>query len=87
MKGMLSTGTLLEIVRGSFGKVRDRGQRVRSISLQDTLMSGFAVFCLKYSSLLQFDKGRLEEQTRHNLRGIYGTHETPCDTQMREPLP
>jgi hypothetical protein len=44
-------------------------------------MSAFAMFSLKDSSLLQFDKRRNNEA--HNLKTIYGIQEIPCDTQMR----
>jgi hypothetical protein len=50
-------------------------------------MSGMALFGLKYSSLLQFDKARMEDETiRHNLRTLYGIERAPCDTYFRERL-
>lgn len=53
-------------------------------SLVDTLMSGAAVFGLKFPSLLKFDENRQEAHIRHNLQTLYGVAETaPCDTQMR----
>lgn len=57
------------------------------ITTSDCLMSGFAVFSLKYPSLLQFDHERQYEPTvRHNLTHLYGIERAPCDTYMRERL-
>jgi len=58
---------------------RDAGIR---ISLADALMSAFAMFSLKDPSLLAFDARRYEP----NLAHLYGIHEVPSDTQMREIL-
>lgn len=86
MKGLLSCKTLVGIVRSSFSKIKEDGLRVRSLSLVDCLMSGYAVFGLKYPSLLQFDESYREKTTRHNLRQVYGIEKAPSDTQMRERL-
>jgi hypothetical protein len=45
-------------------------------------MSAFAMFSLKASSLLAFDRERAEG----NLQTIYGIKRVPCDTHMREIL-
>ena len=47
-------------------------------------MAGFAVFSLKYPSLLQFDKNKNKTRIKHNLRTLYGVHNAPCDTTLRE---
>ena len=52
---------LLNRARHSFDKIKDGISRKVSISLPDCLMSGLAVFSLKYPSLLQFDKDRNTE--------------------------
>ena len=51
-------------------------------------MSAFAMFSLKYSSLLKFDiDSRGGDQTLvHNLKNIYGIQRVPSDTTMRERL-
>jgi hypothetical protein len=50
-------------------------------------MSGVALFGLKFPSLLQFDKARIENETiRHNLSTLYGINKAPCDTYFRERL-
>jgi len=59
----------------------------QGILFADCLMSAFAMFSLKYPSLLQFDTHhRLDPQVRHNLGSLYGIEHVPCDTTMRERL-
>jgi hypothetical protein len=53
-------------------------------TLADALMSGLAVFGLKYPSPLKFDEDQDEPIIRHNLRTLYGVGLAPCDTQLRE---
>lgn len=50
------------------------------ISLEDALMSGFAMFALKDRSLLAFDQRRAKPE---NLRRVFGFQAVPSDTQMR----
>ena len=83
--------------RGLFGHLRDafktvsrpekgKGSRQPGISLVDCLMSGVAVFSLKYASLLQFDNQKDEELVRINLKNLYQVKKAPCDTYLRERL-
>lgn len=62
-----------------------RGKKCQ-IPLVDFLMSGLAVFSLKYPSLLQFSNEREAELTKHNLGTLYQVANAPCDTYMRERL-
>lgn len=78
---------LLKLVRHSCERIQDSVQRQVTLPLADCLMSGVAVFGLKYASLLQFDKDcRSEEMLKHNLRTLYGVRQAPSDTYMRERL-
>lgn len=86
MKGMLSCAKLHQIVRDSFSRMKETSRRVRPISLLDNLTSGFAVFSLKYPSLLQFDNHSTEEIVKHNLHSVFKIDTIPSDTQMRERL-
>ncbi|MCK4608035.1 MAG: transposase [Gammaproteobacteria bacterium] len=86
MKEMLSCTQLLKVVRESFSKIKGPAIRDGSISLQDCLMSGYALFSLKYPSLLQFDHQVREDIISHNLQKIYNLSQVPSDTQMRERL-
>lgn len=82
--GFLSAALLLGWIREVFSKIPDtRCSDSIVISLVDALMSGLAVFGLKYPSLLQFDNDKDEPAIRHNLRSLYGVERAPCDTQMR----
>ncbi len=86
MKGMLSCGTLLEIIRRRFSKIKEAPLRKGAMSLRDCLLSGYALFSLKYPSLLQFDQQVREGTISHNLREIFQLTTVPSDTQMRERL-
>jgi hypothetical protein len=55
-----------------------------SISFTDVLMSGFAVFSLKFPSLLQYDQNR--HTLDHNLLALLRIKQPPSDTYMRERL-
>jgi hypothetical protein len=80
----LSAAGLLSRARRVFAKIPDAcgGE----IALVDHLMSGLALFGLKYPSLLQFEKDRREATTRANLKTLYGVERAPSDTRFRERL-
>lgn len=80
----LSAPGLLQAVRQSVETIPEHRQRQPEIPLADALMSGLALFSLKYPSLLKFDEAYADEQTlRHNLKSLYGVERAPCDTQLR----
>lgn len=76
----LSASGLFKTVRQAFSGIKEHRMGVERIPLVDTLMSGFAMFSLKDSSLLAFDDRREEPE---NLHTVYGIEQIPCDTQMR----
>jgi hypothetical protein len=78
----LSADALFSVVRSGFAAIPDYRLRDTEISLTNAPMSAFALFSLKSSSLLAFDKHRVEG----NLGTIYAIDRVPCDTQMREIL-
>jgi len=89
-KKQLSATGMLKKVRSVFEQVPQpprspKGTKAR-ISLPDCLMSGLAVFGLKFPSLLQFDESQEDEVIKHNLKTLYGVNDAPCDTSMRERL-
>ena len=93
LKGKLSAEELFGIAYRSFAKIQkakplQEPQRNREpvIPLVHCLMSGLAVFSLKYPSLLQFENSRWEENNRHNLKTLFGVEYAPSDTQLRERL-
>lgn len=80
----LSASGLFSVLRAGFEKISDhRAVQMVKISLTDTLMSAFAMFSLKDSSLLAFDERR---KTDSNLKRVYDIEQVPCDTQMRTSL-
>ena len=81
----LSAAGLLGIARRCFEAVADPVARRGGASLVDCLMSGLAVYGLKYASLLKFDEAaRGDDAVRSNLRRLYGVSRVPSDTRMRE---
>jgi hypothetical protein len=82
----LSISGMLHTVRACFGREKLRTLQNSSRSLVDYLMSGLAVFNLKFASLLQFDQNRHEPVIRRNLKNLFGVTDAPSDTSMRERL-
>lgn len=68
------------LLRSHFEHLRD-GRQGDVLPVADALMSGFAVFSLKYPSLLAF-----EQRPEDNLRSLYRIREIPSDTHMRRML-
>ena len=82
----LSAPGLLKEVRTCFARVED-GVASRGLNLTDCLMSGLAIFGMKYPSLLQFDRdSRGDGTVGANLRSLYGVARAPSDTALRERL-
>lgn len=83
----LNAGSLLkkarQILTKTFGTKKEN-----NISTTDCLMSGLALFGLKYPSLLQFEQDQKNEEKtiRSNLKTLYGVEQAPCDTYLRERL-
>lgn len=78
-----SASGLFETLRRGFKQVKDSRAANASIKMVDALMSGFAMFSLKDSSMLEFDERRDKDE---NLKQVYGIEKIPSDTQMREIL-
>ena len=83
MHDALSAPALLNQVRKDFEKIPDPRRYGQQFSLVDVLMSGLAVFNLKFPSLLKFDEQRTEARIRANLQSLFGVKRAPCDTQLR----
>jgi len=76
----ISISLLIQTVRSDFEQIPDHRALNAKISMVDALMSAFAMFSLKDSSLLEFDGRRKKDK---NLRSIYGLKDIPSDTQLR----
>ncbi len=81
LRKTLSAPGLLKIVRNEFEKISEHRRGAVKYILADVLMSGLAMFRLKYPSLLQFDKVRLDKTIKENLKNLYGVEQAPCDTK------
>ncbi len=82
----LSAPGLLRVVRDEFDRIKDPVAS-GDLGLTDCLMSALAMFSLKHSSLLSFERGARDENLiRSNLRNLYGVVRAPSDTAMRERL-
>ncbi len=84
----LNADSMIAEIRRDYQKISDSRGANSKISLDDALMSAFAMFHLKDQSLLAFDNRRREED--ENLRSVYHLGNIPCDSQMRtilDPLP
>jgi hypothetical protein len=78
---------LLSRVRSQYKKIKQDAASTSQFKLVDCLMSGLAIYGLKYSSLLKFDKdSRFNERIRHNLKSLYGVCQAPSDTHFRSQL-
>jgi hypothetical protein len=78
---------MIDLIRGQFNQIKQPRQlapRADLITMTDCLMSGFAMFSLKFPSLLKFDEGKEDRTIKHNLRTLYGIRQVPSDTYMRE---
>lgn len=82
----LCADSLISIIYRHFQKVPDpRDLKSKSsISFTDVLMSGLAVFGLKFPSLLQYDQNR--KILDQNLLNLYHINRPPSDTYLRERL-
>lgn len=81
----LGSDALIKNIKSSFSQIPEHRSNP-TISLSDNLMSGFALFSTKSSSLLDFDKKRLDDPFIQNMKNLYGIDKVPCDSTMRETL-
>ena len=79
----LSAPGLLKAIPNQFSQISDPRPGA-NIRLTDYLMSGLAIFGLKYPSSLQFDQDK--EIIKSNLHALYGNKHIPSDTYLRERL-
>ena len=81
---------LLRELKDVFSEVCDpRRASWVEIPMADALLSAFAIFSMKFPSLLQFDQAArsvspaAEPSYHSNLSSLYGINKIPSDTQMR----
>ena len=81
VRKQLNADSLFADIHKDFKQIPDSRGANSTISLDDALMSGLAVFQLKHPSLLAFDNQRKKEP--QNLHSMFGISNIPCDSQMR----
>jgi hypothetical protein len=84
IRNELNADVLFKTIRSEFDRIPEFRNGEPDISIADALMSGFAMFSLKDSSLLRFDNRRNEPTEIENLKKVYGINVVPCDSRMRE---
>jgi hypothetical protein len=78
---------MIDLLSTTFGRIPDTRCPDRvDYRLHDTLMSGFAMLFFQHPSLVAFQRKMQQRRGRCNLETIFGVHEGPSDTQMREIL-
>ncbi len=78
----LSMPGLLSSVRKTFASIPDT-VRYREYSLSDCLMSGLALFTLKYPSLLQFDTQTRSEEADPVIAQNLASVTTDCNMPQK----
>jgi hypothetical protein len=89
LKKHLCAASLIKSIYDIFLKIPDpRNFKKKNIviPLVDHLMSGLAIFGLKFPSLLQYDKKRKETETEKNLKNLYHVTKPPSDSYLAERL-
>jgi len=74
---------LVALLRECFQKVKDPRPGSKIISMNDFLMSSYAIFSLKYPSLLRFDQ-QSKEDIGHNIKALFDIEHLPSDTHLRD---
>jgi len=84
----LCADALYSRVKSVFHRAPEHRKNLENIKipLPDALMSGLAIFALKFPSLLQFDEAKKDEEKRANLHNLFSIGSIPSDTQTREIL-
>ena len=87
MRQDLCASGLIQALHQTFTKIPDpKASKSKVISLTDCLMSCFAVFSLKWPSLLRYEEEKKNVAVLKNLQSLYRVSSPPSDTYMRERL-
>lgn len=81
----LRADDLVKVLREGFSEVKDFRDPLRTeISMTDCLISGYAIYSLKFPSLLNFENEMRNRRNFSNLKSLFGVERIPSDTRMRE---
>ena len=83
-KNAISYDSQIRVLRQQFEKIKDHRAVNCSYSLPSLLMAVFAMFALKYESLLDFDKQ--SDSAKRNLKHIFGIEKFSSDSCLRKVL-
>ena len=84
----LCASSFIKLIFRVFSSVPDRLRTKSSatVTLADCLMACYAVFSLKWASLLQYDIRKRDQRVARNLKNLFLIKNPPSDTYMRERL-
>lgn len=88
MRKDLCASGLITAIYQKFLKISDpkKFTRINSITIADCLMSCFAIFNLKWPSLLQYEEEKKSLNVLKNFKNLFHVNHPPSDTYMRERL-
>ncbi len=88
LRKSLCASALIKEIHKQFSKIPDlrNFSRNTKMPLIDQLMSGLAIFGLKFPSLLAYDRSRGDLPIEKNLKTLYHVKTPPSDTYLRERL-
>jgi hypothetical protein len=76
---------LLSCLADHIDLIKDTRQQAKvRFLLRDCYLSGFAMFFLQDPSLLEFQRRFEDEIQSNNLRTVFGVHDIPVDSQLRD---
>ena len=81
LRKLITFDKLIDRVLSGILRLEDPRNRSMGYSFSDIMMSGFAVFSLKYPSLLCFDDQT--ETQRQNLMTLFGIEQLCSDSHLR----
>jgi hypothetical protein len=86
-KKHLSFNALIKTISSQLCQIEDSRQKGKVVySLHDCVMSAFAMMYLQDPSLLAFQRRIQDSIQRNNLSTIFGVHDIPKDSQLRNVL-
>jgi hypothetical protein len=72
------------LLSDEFSKFKDPRAGFSEIKLKDFLLSAYAIFALKYPSLLNFQNEMDDEKKLHNLKNLFKIERIPSNTHLRD---
>lgn len=80
--GTLNASKIIQLLSNFFEQIDDPRGPNKEISLRDMLMSAYAMFSLKFPSLLSFEKEMRDKKRGTNLANLFDISKAPSDTHM-----